>query len=88
MGAKQTMTKLEKTYQEELDESNNLLLAPVDLSEEERIVWEEITSLIIASTRYKKTTADVELVRQYCQTKICETERGENTIKIQSDIFA
>ena len=70
MGTEQTRIKPSKTYQEELEESNKLLKAPTNLTEEERVVWEEITTLIISSTRYKKTTADIELVRQYCQAKI------------------
>lgn len=70
MGTEQITVKITKTYQDELDDSNKLLRAPSDLSEAERGIWEEIVSLIISSTRYKKTTADVELVRQYCQTKI------------------
>ncbi len=70
MGIEQTRIKPSKTYQEELEESNKLLQAPTNLTEEECVVWEEITTLIISSTRYKKTTADIELVRQYCQAKI------------------
>ncbi len=66
----EAIIKTAKTYQEELDESNKLLRPPENLTEEERAVWEDITSLIISSTRYKKTTADIELVWQYCQTKI------------------
>ena len=56
--------------QETVQKSNELLKAPPDLSDEERAVWEEIADLIIASTHYKKTAADAELLRQYCQTKI------------------
>ncbi|MDE6401595.1 MAG: P27 family phage terminase small subunit, partial [Clostridiales bacterium] len=70
MGTEQTRIKSLKTYQEEQEDSNKLLHPPRDLTEKERAIWEEISSLIISSTHYKKTTADVELVRQYCQTKI------------------
>jgi phage terminase small subunit len=55
---------------EEIRLSNELLKAPPDLSEEERIVWEEIATLISLSTRYEKTAADTELLRQYVQTKL------------------
>lgn len=55
---------------QKLEESNSLLKAPNDLSEAEKKVWEEIASLIIASTYYKKTAADIELLRQYCQTRL------------------
>ena len=93
MGTEQTRIKPSKTYQEELEESNKLLQAPTSLTEEERVVWEEIITLIISSTRYKKTTADIELVRQYCQTKImrdrawCEYNKNpERYIRIVTGI--
>ncbi len=70
MGTEQTNSSAVRAYREELDDSNKLLTAPPDLPAEERLVWGEITALIISSTRYKKTSADVELVRQYCQAKI------------------
>jgi phage terminase small subunit len=61
--------QLEK-QREEVIKSNSFLKSPGDLSDEERLVWDEIATLIISSTHYKKTAADVELLRQYCQTKI------------------
>lgn len=70
MGTNETLTVDSQVYNEQLEKSNLLLRPPADLSAEEIVVWKEITELIISSTRYKKTTADIELVRQYCQTKI------------------
>lgn len=70
MGTKQLFTVNSQAYNEAVEKSNALLRPPSDLSKEEIVVWKEITELIISSTCYKKTTADVELVRQYCQARI------------------
>lgn len=70
MGTEQSFTLNSQAYNEAVEKSNALLRPPSDLSKEEAVVWKEITELIISSTHYKKTTADVELLRQYCQTKI------------------
>ncbi len=69
MGEQSCEESLSK-YRDDVEKSNLLLKPPPDLSDAERIVWKEITELIISSTHYKKTTADIELIRQYCQTKI------------------
>ncbi len=69
MGEQSCEESLSK-YRDDVEKSNLLLNPPPDLSDAERIVWREITELIISSTHYKKTTADIELIRQYCQTKI------------------
>lgn len=62
--------EISRKRNEEVAKSGELLKPPIGLSEEERTVWVEISQLIISSTSYKKTMADVELVRQYVQTKI------------------
>ena len=93
MGTEQSFIVNSQAYNEAVEKSNALLRPPSDLSTEEAVVWKEITELIISSTRYKKTTADIELVRQYCQTKImrdrawCEYNKNpERYIRIVTGI--
>ncbi len=69
MGEQSCEESLSK-YRDDVEKSNLLLTPPPDLSNAEQVVWKEITELIISSTHYKKTSADIELIRQYCQTKI------------------
>ncbi|MCL2630431.1 MAG: P27 family phage terminase small subunit [Firmicutes bacterium] len=68
-------------YQKELSESNKCLKAPIGLSKEEKLAWEEIAKLLISSTSYIKTTADAELMRQYVQTKILRDRAWAEYIK-------
>lgn len=49
---------------------NKLIEAPHDLTEEERNAWQHIYNILVQSTRYRKTMADAELIRQYVQVKI------------------
>jgi phage terminase small subunit len=44
---------------EEVAISNELLKAPEYLNDNEKAVWNMIADLIISSTHYKKTSADV-----------------------------
>ncbi|MCL2445918.1 MAG: P27 family phage terminase small subunit [Oscillospiraceae bacterium] len=49
---------------------NKLIEPPHDLSQEERTAWQHIYDILVQSTRYRKTLADTELIRQYVQIKI------------------
>ncbi|MDR3238672.1 MAG: P27 family phage terminase small subunit [Clostridiales bacterium] len=40
------------------------------MNEEELAAWNHIYQLLVQSTRYRKTLADTELIRQYVQLKI------------------
>ncbi len=52
---------------EEREES--WLIAPGYLSDQEKIVWDEIVEILQKRTSYKKTIADKELLIQYVQLK-------------------
>ena len=60
--AENYLTPLEKSYK--------LIEPPESLSDEEKEVWTEFISILKNGTQYKKTLADVELIRQYVQHKI------------------
>lgn len=53
-----------------LEESYRWIEPPDDLTEEERKAWEAFLSILKNGTRYKKTQADAELIRQYVQHKV------------------
>ncbi|MDR3318279.1 MAG: hypothetical protein LBS99_02465 [Clostridiales bacterium] len=76
-----------------LAESNKLLDAPPNLTDEERAVWIKIAGQIISATNYVKTAADIELIWQYVQTKIIRdrawrkfNENPERYVKIVTGI--
>ena len=48
----------------------NILNPPINLTEEEKIVWDEFVTMLNSSTNYKKIMTDKELVLQYVQLKI------------------
>jgi phage terminase small subunit len=64
------ISKQNQKHAELLAESNKLLIPPDDLSDEEKQAWLYIAEMLRLSTRYIKTMADVELLRQYTQVKI------------------
>jgi len=45
-------------------------IPPVDLSEDERVVWQEITDILRDLKTSKVSDADTELIRQYCQITV------------------
>lgn len=51
------------------DREENCLIAPQYLSNEEKVLWDEIVEILQKSTSYKKTIADRELLIQYVQLK-------------------
>lgn len=53
-----------------LEESYKLVEPPDDLSEEEKEAWEHFINILKNGTRYKKTLADSELIRQFVQHKV------------------
>jgi len=75
-----------------IEESNNLIEPPKGLTDEERAVWLEFIE-ILKGARYRKTLADVELVRQYVQHRLMRdeawrqwSERPERYIRIVTGI--
>lgn len=48
----------------------NILNPPINLTEEEKVVWDEFVTMLNSSTNYKKIMTDKELVLQYVQLKI------------------
>ena len=68
---RQEMEEQAEKRRKEIAASNeSLMIPPPDFSMEEQVVWKEIATLVISGTNYKKTVADSELLRQYCQIKI------------------
>lgn len=55
---------------ENINEEKDLFVVPEEISEEEKKAWVEISKILNENTRYKKSEADRELLRQYCQTKV------------------
>lgn len=53
-----------------LEASYKLIEPPEDLNTVEKEAWEYFVSLLRNGTRYKKTLADVELIRQFVQYKV------------------
>ena len=43
----------------------NILNPPINLTEEEKIVWDEFVTMLNSSTNYKKIMTDKELVEYY-----------------------
>ncbi len=43
---------------------------PKDLTEEEKAAWEFFVEILKNATRYRKTLADTELIRQFVQHKV------------------
>ena len=70
-------------------------VAPTDLCDEERQVWDEITNLLRESNSSKVSDADHELIRQYCQLTVARNRswreynlKPERYTKIVTDICA
>ena len=53
-----------------LEESYKLIAPPENLTEEEKTTWEYFVGILKNGTRYRKTLADVELIRQFVQHKV------------------
>lgn len=65
------MIERNKKIQAETKRVNNeILQIPSYLTEEEKIVYEEIVKTLKESINYKLSSCDVELIWQYCQLKI------------------
>ena len=59
-----------------LEESYKYVEPPEELSEEERSAWIYLVDMLKSSTRYKKTPADTELIRQFVQHKVIRIVTG------------
>lgn len=64
------MARKTETIKSPLEESYKLIEPPDELTDEERIAWEQFINILKNGTRYKKTLADAELIRQYVQHKV------------------
>ncbi len=78
-----------------LEESYKWVAPPDDLDEEERQAWEAFVDLLKDGTRYKKTPADAELIRQYVQHKVMRdrawkawSQKPERYIRIVTGLCA
>ncbi len=76
-----------------LEESYKYVEPPEGLSEEERAAWIYLVDMLKSSTRYKKTPADAELIRQFVQHKVMRDkawakwqEKPERYIRIVTGI--
>lgn len=64
------MAKKTEQIKSPLEESYELVKPPNDLTEEEKAAWNHFIDILRNGTRYKKTLADAELIRQYVQHKV------------------
>lgn len=64
-----------------LEESYKWVAPPEDLTEEEHRAWEEFLRILKTGTRYKKTLADAELIRQYVQHKVMRDRAWKEWIR-------
>jgi len=78
-----------------LEESYKLIEPPENLTEIEREVWMDFVEMLKSGTRYKKTLADVELIRQYVQHRIMRdnawqkwNEKPERYIRVVTGLCA
>lgn len=67
---KEMFEKNRKTQEETEKINNNILQIPSYLTEEEKLVYKEIVETLKDSIKYRLSSADVELIWQYCQIKI------------------
>ena len=77
------------------EESYKLVTPPENLSEEEKEAWEYFVNVLKNGTRYKKTLADAELIRQFVQHKVMRdrawqewSKKPERYIRIVTGICA
>lgn len=73
--------KVTKTTISPLEESYQLIDPPENLTEEEKEAWEYFVGILKNGTRYKKTLADVELIRQYVQHKVMRDRAWQEWMK-------
>ncbi|MDR1927641.1 MAG: hypothetical protein LBQ33_03265 [Oscillospiraceae bacterium] len=78
-----------------LEQSYKLIESPEDLTEEEKEAWGDFIGMLKNGTHYKKTLADVELIRQYVQHKVMRdrawlewNKKPERYIRIVTGICA
>jgi len=64
MKAKDTKTKTLPKY------ASAEFIAPPDLRDDEKLVWDEVTCILRESKSSKVSDADHELIRQYCQLTV------------------
>lgn len=64
-----------------LEESYKLIEPPENLSEEEKEAWLYFVGVLKNRTRYKKTLADVELIRQFVQHKVMRDKAWQEWLK-------
>lgn len=64
-----------------LEESYKLIEPPEGLTEEEREAWVYFIDILKNTTRYKKKSADVELIRQFVQHKVMRDKAWQEWIK-------
>lgn len=68
---KQDILKYKKQKAKEIEENNNnILQIPVNLTIEEKNVYQETINNLKESINYKLSHSDIELIWQYCQLKI------------------
>lgn len=73
--------KQSERYLSPLEESYKLIEPPENLSEEEKEAWSYFVGVLKNGTRYKKTLADVELIRQFVQHKIMRDKAWQEWLK-------
>lgn len=64
-----------------LEESYKLIEPPQNLGDVEKEAWLYIVGVLKSGTRYKKTLADVELIRQFVQHKVMRDKAWNEWLK-------
>jgi len=61
----------------DMNKSNKTIAPPDNITDEELSAWKYIYEMLVNSTKYLKTAADAELIRQYVQVKIMRDKAWE-----------